>query len=84
LLIYLKSDFEMSTEIQISPQLLCAIKLVVMEAMKEVQSPWLSLEDMCKRFNKSKSTIYTMISRHQIPPAQAGRWYRQDLEDRGL
>jgi excisionase family DNA binding protein len=74
----------MSTEITITPQLVLAIKLAVLEAMKESQCPWLTINDMCKRFDKSKSTIYSMVNRHQIPSSRSGRWSRQELEDRGL
>lgn len=74
----------MSTEIVITPQLIQAIKLAVLEAMKENQCPWLNIEDMCLRFDKSRSTIYAMVNRHQIPHSQSGRWSRQELEDRGL
>jgi predicted DNA-binding transcriptional regulator AlpA len=74
----------MHTEITIPSQLIFAIKSAVREAMKEAERPWLTIDDMCHRFGKSKSTIYAMVNRHQIPPSTCGRWPRRELEDRGL
>lgn len=74
----------MSTEMILTPQLVLTIKLAVREAMKETQCPWLTIEDMCQRFGKSKSTIYAMVNRHQLPSSLSGRWSRSELEARGL
>lgn len=61
------------------------LKLLVSEAVREVISPWLSMDDMMARYNvKSTKTITAMERRGEIPTrTKSGRWLRSEVNEWG-
>lgn len=58
------------------------LKLLVSEAVREVISPWLTMDDMMHRYHvKTTKTIASMELRGDIPRrTKSGLWLRGDVE----
>jgi len=48
--------------------------------LTELLSPWVSLDEMCKRYEVTSKTLLAMERRGQIPYRVNGRWNRSELQ----
>jgi hypothetical protein len=59
-----------------------ALQLLTREVSRltELLSPWVSIDEMCKRYNVTPKTLTAMERRGDIPERTKGRWNRSELQ----
>lgn len=62
-----------------------ALQTLVLKLLQEVarlvdlQSPWITNEEMCQRYSVTPKTLTAMEKRGDIPTRARGRWLRSEL-----
>lgn len=49
------------------------------EVLIRLIKPWVSIDEMCERYDCSKRTIYRMVETQKLPAPKNGRWDRSEL-----
>ena len=62
-----------------------SLQILVLKLTQEVarladqQMPWVTIDEMCKRYNVTPKTLTAMEQRGDIPARKKGKWLRSEL-----